>query len=73
MTHRPLAFCRIAAAIMVPVPNGLVSTRACPACMAPLLIKLPSLAIPVTLKPADAHIAVVDLAKSGMPWHIANP
>ena len=43
----------IAAAMMVPVPRGLVSTRACPAFKPPLLIKLPSLAVPVTLKPAS--------------------
>lgn len=51
--HLPLALRRMAAAMMVPVPRGFVRMMPCPAFMRPLLIKLPSLATPVTLKPAQ--------------------
>ena len=50
--QRPLALRLIAAAMMVPVPKGFVKMMACPACIPPLLIKAPSLAVPVTLNPA---------------------
>ncbi len=50
--QRPLALRLIAAAMRVPVPRGFVRIMTCPACIPPLLIKLPSLAMPVTLNPA---------------------
>ena len=50
--HRPLALRRMAAAMIVPVPRGFVRMMPCPACIPPLLMRLPSLAMPVTLKPA---------------------
>lgn len=43
--------------MMVPVPRGFVRIMPCPACIPPLLMRLPSFAMPVTLKPAyQSHL-----------------
>ena len=51
-TQLPLAFPRMSAAKMTPLPRGFVRIRACPGFRPPLRMSADSSASPLTLKPA---------------------